>query len=187
MPSDDNAVSVRARAREPGKIRTTGPGSVGGRSLGIWATVVLAVLFCSFAGWSYGQTKGDESLAYAASRDQALTQGRQHIARLTSFDAAHPDSGRKKWLDASTGPLHDELKRSRAKTETTARATVTDAALTALDTRAGTAELIATVRVETGPESKAPSTDRKRLEANLARTAHGWKVRSLSAIPVGGA
>jgi Mce-associated membrane protein len=157
-------------------------------AVAVWAALVLAVLFCAFAGWSYGQTKADDSLAYAASRDRAIEDGRAHIARLTSFDAKDPDTGLRQWLDASTGPLHDELKRTKAKTDTTVRATVTDAALTALDTRTGTAELIATVRVETGAGgAKAGSTDRKRLEATLARTADGWKVKSLSAVPVGGA
>lgn len=160
------------------------------RAVAVWTGVVLAVLFCAFAGWSYGQTKGDDSLAYATSRDQALKDGRAHIARLTSFDAKDPDTGLRQWLDASTGPLHDELKRTKAKTDTTVRATVTDAALTALDTRTGTAELIATVRVETGTGALGQltsSTDRKRLEATLARTADGWKVKALSAVPVGGA
>ncbi|MCX4820606.1 hypothetical protein OG883_11920 [Streptomyces sp. NBC_01142] len=163
-------------------------GGAGGRAaLAAWSAVVLAVLFCAFAGWSYGQARGGDSLTYATNRDEALEDGREHIARLTSFDAKDPDAGRRQWLDASTGPLRDELKRSRATTDTTARATVTDAALTALDTRAGTAELIATVRVEISPGSGAAGTDRKRLEATLARTADGWKVTALSAIPVGGA
>ncbi|MFI9586260.1 hypothetical protein ACIHCQ_31470 [Streptomyces sp. NPDC052236] len=158
------------------------------RGVAMWIAMVLAVLFCASAGWSYGQTKGDDSLTYATSRDQALKDGRAHIARLTSFDAKDPDTGLRQWLDASTGPLHDELKRTKAKTDTTVRATVTDAALTALDTRTGMAELIATVRVETGAGgTKASSPDRKRLEATLARTADGWKVKALSAVPVGGA
>lgn len=70
-----------------------------------------------------------------------------------------------------------------------ARATVTEAALTALDTRAGTAKLIATVRVDVTPRGGgAPSTDRKRLEAVLTRTAENtWRVAALSAVPVTGA
>ena len=51
-----------------------------------------------------------------------------------------------------------------------------------------TAKLIATVRVEVTPAgTKRPATDRKRLEAVLARTGEGeWKVRALSAVPVEG-
>ncbi|WP_327678360.1 hypothetical protein [Streptomyces sp. NBC_00467] len=157
---------------------------------------VLAVVFCAVSAWSYGQARGDDSLAHATSRDEVLADGKEHIVRLTSFDAEDPAAGRQQWLDASTGPLHDELKRVKAQkgatARTTARATVTDAALTALDTRAGTAELIATVRVERPPGAGAAAgttagSERKRLEAVLARTPDGWKVQSLSAVPVGGA
>lgn len=153
---------------------------------------VLAVLFCAVSAWSHGQARGDGSLAHATSRDEVLADAKEHIVRLTSFDADDPAAGRQEWLDASTGPLHDELKRVKAQKGTTTRATVTDAALTALDTRAGTAELIATVRVERAAVAgvtagAATGSERKRLEAVLARTPDGWKVQSLSAVPVGGA
>ncbi|MER7664027.1 hypothetical protein [Streptomyces sp. NPDC096193] len=155
---------------------------------------VLAVLFCAVSAWSYGQARGDDTLAHATSRDEVLADGKEHIVRLTSFDGEDPAAGRRQWLDASTGPLHDELKRVKAQkgTADSARATVTDAALTALDTRAGTAELIATVRVERTPGAGGTTgatagSQRKRLEAVLARTPDGWKIQSLSAVPVGGA
>lgn len=152
---------------------------------------VLAVLFCAVSAWSYGQARGDDFLTHATSRDEVLADGKERIVRLTSFDAEDPAAGRRQWLDASTGPLHDELKRVKARKGATALATVTDAALTALDTRAGTAELIATVRVERPPGDGATAgtsagSERKRLEAVLARTPDGWKVQSLSAVPVGG-
>jgi Mce-associated membrane protein len=105
-------------------------------------------------------------------------------------DASHPDAARTQWLDATAGDLHEQLKRTGTRKDTgtaSARATVTDAALTALDNRAGTAELIATVRVETTPGDGEPTgTDRKRLEATLARTGDGWKVTALTAVPVAG-
>lgn len=174
---------VRAPARSGGRPAVR----PGGRALAAWTAVVLAVVFCSFAGWAYGRAKDDASLAYATSRDEVLAVGTRHIARLTSFDAQAPERVRRQWLDASMGPLHEGLRKAGPKSGTTVRATVVDAALTALDTRAGTAELIATLRVEIRPSGKATSNDRKRLEATLARTADGWKVSALSAVPVGGA
>ncbi|MEU0368761.1 hypothetical protein ABZ070_00580 [Streptomyces sp. NPDC006283] len=159
----------------------------GTRMIALWTAVVLAVLFCGFGGWSFAQAEADESLAYAGSRDTALADGKRHIASLTSFDAQQPEAGLRRWLDASTGPLRADLKRQSTTTGPTARSEITDAALTALDDRAGTAELIATVEVETGrPGGDAPQTERKRLEAALARTSDGWKVQSLAAVPVGG-
>lgn len=174
------------------------------------AAVVLALLFCAVAGWSYARARGDEALAYAAARDRALADGRARIAHLTGHDTKDPARSRQRWLAASTGPLHEELRRSgtdggtespdrtgkSAGKETagskkerqdapggTARATVTDAALTALDVRAGSAEMIATVRIEGG----FGGAERKRLQAALARTPQGWKVEALTAVPVGGA
>ncbi|MFJ4840922.1 hypothetical protein [Streptomyces sp. NPDC088746] len=160
-----------------------------------WAALLAAVLVCALGTWSYAQARGDDTLAYAKSRDTALADGRRHLARLTSMDgksAARVKSGLTAWLDASTGPLHDRLERSRKKdagelTESgaTARGKVTDAALTALDDRAGTAALIATVDVEITPRTGKGGTERKRFEATLARTGDGWKIKALAALSVG--
>ncbi|MQS38732.1 hypothetical protein [Streptomyces katsurahamanus] len=143
--------------------------------------LALALLFCALAGWSYAHTRGDDSLAYAADRDRALADGTRRIAQLTGFDSGDPGLTRRRWLSAATGPLHDELNRSKPKSGPTARASVTAAALTALDARAGTAVMIATVRVTLKPGG----SERKRLDATLARTPDGWKVEALSAVPVG--
>lgn len=166
------------------------------RSLGGWAVLLAAALICALGGWSYAQARGDDSLAYAKSRDAALAEGKQHLARLNSLDgtnASTVDAGLRAWLGASTGPLHDQLKRTRSKdaddmtkSGSTARGKVTDAALTALDARTGTAELIATVDVEVTPRTGKAGTERKRFEATLARTGDGWKVKAFTAIPIGG-
>ncbi|WP_328906972.1 hypothetical protein OG230_30605 [Streptomyces sp. NBC_00234] len=161
-----------------------------------WAVLLAAVLACALGGWSYAQARGDDTLAYAKARDAALADGKRHIARLNSLDgsdAASVRSGLTSWLDSSTGPLHEQLKRTRSKdageltkSGATAHGKVTDAALTALDERTGTAALIATVDVEVSPRTGKGGTERKRFEATLARTGDGWKVRALTAIPVGG-
>ncbi|MCM2410432.1 hypothetical protein [Streptomyces sp. RKAG290] len=165
------------------------------RTLGGWAVLLAAALICALGGWSYAQARGDGDLAYAKSRDTALADGKRHLARLNSLDgkdARSVDAGLGAWLAASTGPLHDQLKRTRSKDATeltksasTAKGEVTDAALTALDERTGTAEMIATVDVEVTPRTGKGGTERKRFEATLARTADGWKVKALTAIPVG--
>ncbi|MFE9461460.1 hypothetical protein [Streptomyces californicus] len=166
------------------------------RRLGGWAVLLVAALVCGLGAWSYGQARGDDSLAYAKARDTALADGKRHLTTLNSLDgtdARRVDAGLRAWLDSSTGPLHDELERTRkadAKSLTTAgdtaRGKVTSAALTALDERTGTAELIATVDVEVTPRSGAAGTQRKRFGATLARTADGWKVKALAAIGTDG-
>ncbi|WP_371655666.1 MULTISPECIES: hypothetical protein [unclassified Streptomyces] len=154
--------------------------------------LVLALALCGVSGWSYARARGDSDLAYAQSRDAALAAGRRHLARLNSLDGRDVDTGLAAWLDATTGPLRDELRGSRAESArilkeqgTTTRAEVTDAAVTELDDRSGTARLIATVRIEARPRTGGPTTDRKRFEAGLARTGGGWKLTSLTAVAVG--
>ncbi|MFD7685904.1 hypothetical protein [Streptomyces sp. NPDC059781] len=155
------------------------------------AALTLALGFCGTGAWTYAQARTDDSLAYGRERDEALADGRAGIATLTTLDAStrqRAERGVRAWRAASTGPLCEELGRTGAEAGASARGTVTEAAVTALDTRSGTAKLIATVRVEVTPAgTKRPTTDRKRLEAVLARTGEGeWKVRALSAVPVEG-
>ncbi|MFL4908975.1 hypothetical protein ACJ6WF_38705 [Streptomyces sp. MMS24-I2-30] len=153
------------------------------------AGLALALGFCGTGAWTYAQARGDDSLAYGRERDAALTDGRRAVAVLTTLDASTKERSRagiRAWQAASTGPLRDELGRTEPRTGPSARGTVTEAAVTALDTRAGTAKLIAAVRVEvTQGGTKSSSTDRKRLEAVLARTGPGeWKVQALNAVPL---
>ncbi|MFI1101722.1 hypothetical protein [Streptomyces melanogenes] len=154
--------------------------------------LVLALALCGVSGWSYARARGDGDLAYAHSRDAVLAAGRHHIARLNSVDARDVDTGLAAWLDATTGPLRDELRTTRADSArvigeqgTTTRAEVTAAAVTELDDRSGTARLIATVRIQAQPRTGAPTTDRKRFEASLTRTGDGWKLASLTAVGTG--
>ncbi|CAM5444378.1 Mce-associated membrane protein OS=Streptomyces tendae OX=1932 GN=GUR47_10385 PE=4 SV=1 [Streptomyces tendae] len=153
------------------------------------AGLVLALGVCGTGAWTYAQARTDDALAYGRQRDEALADGRDGIAVLTTLDATtrqRAERSIRDWRTVSTGPLREELGDTEAAAGTSARGTVTEAAVTALDTRSGTAKLIATVRVQVTPAgAKKPSTDRKRLEAVLARTGEGeWKVRALSAVPV---
>ncbi|WP_030316748.1 hypothetical protein [Streptomyces flavochromogenes] len=162
-----------------------------GRILGAGALVV-ALGFCGTGAWTYAQARTDEGLAFSRERDTALAEGRDRLTVLNSLDAStreHAAAGIRAWRDASTGPLRTELGRTTPAVGASARATVTEAALTALDTRAGTAKLIATVRVDVTPRGGgAATTDRKRLEAVLTRTGEDtWRVAALSAVPVAGA
>ncbi|MGP9017359.1 hypothetical protein ACT1U9_02985 [Streptomyces sp. BR1] len=153
--------------------------------------LVLAIALCGVSAWTYVRARGDDDLAYAKSRDAVLAVGRTYVARLNSIDDRDVDKGLDGWLDATTGPLRDELRSTRAKGAdvlkeqgATTSAEVTDAAVTQLDDRAGTARLIATVRIEARPRTGAPTTDRKRFEAGLVRTGGGWKLTSLTAVAV---
>jgi Mce-associated membrane protein len=150
--------------------------------------LVVAGAFCGWSGWSYHQSARSSSVRFAAARDQVQRAGRQEIATLNTLDPKQSDAGLRRWLDASTGALRDELRRTSAQhrqkvaqAQVSAVGTVTDLAVTELDERAGTAQVIATVQVDLGTRGTA----RKRFTAVLARTGTGWKLTSLTAVPVG--
>ncbi|MER5965726.1 hypothetical protein [Streptomyces sp. NPDC002057] len=158
------------------------------KALGVGA-LVAALGFCGTGAWTYAQARTDQELAFGRERDTALAAGRHGLTVLNTLDAStreRAEAGIRAWRDASAGPLRAELGSTAPAVGASARATVTEAALTALDTRAGTAKLIATVRVDVTPRgAAAATTDRKRLEAVLNRTGEDtWRVAALSAVPV---
>jgi Mce-associated membrane protein len=147
--------------------------------------ILAAAAFCAWSGWTYWQSGHSETARFAKARDEVRQAGRQEIATLNTLDPSRADAALHRWLDASTGPLREELRRTSQQV-TQARAgaqgTVTDLAVTELDARAGTARVIATVQVKL-----ATGADRKRFTATLSRTDGAWKLASLTAIPVQGA
>jgi Mce-associated membrane protein len=158
-----------------------------------WAAAwAVALAVCGAGAWSYAGTRGDDALSYGKARDAALADGTRDIARLNTVDAAHAAADLDRWLDATTGPLHDRMSTTHSadaatvkQSGTSTRGEVTAAAVTELDTRAGTAKLIATVEVHLTPSAGTPTTDRKRFEADLSRTGDGWKLSALTAVPAG--
>jgi Mce-associated membrane protein len=159
-----------------------------------WVAVLVTAGFASWAGWSYVAAAQDGGRTFGQARDELVRVGRAEVATLNTIDHQHPEDGFARWLAASTGPLHDELQRGRAtnlnqikQAKASAAATVTGAAVTKLDRRAGTAELLASVQIRLTPAGGAQSTQRNRYRVSLARTGDGWKVSTLSAITVSGA
>lgn len=159
------------------------------RRVGVTATV-LATAFAAWGGFSYWQATTSDTVAAAAARDDVLTAGRTAMATMTSLDYRDVDAGLARWLDTSTGALHEELKASlegskqqiqQAKATTTG--TVLDLALTELDEPRGTARLIAAVEMVVKPETGEPATKRSRFQAELIRTPAGWKVGGLAQVP----
>lgn len=157
------------------------------------ALVIVAVAFAGFSGWSWWTASHDEARSLQQLRDNVRQAGQREIAALNTMDPAHLDEGLQRWLQASTGTLHDQLRSSEAQSrqqveqaKSSAVGTVTDAAVTRLDQRAGTASMIAAVDIQVTPQSGSATTERNRYRAELALTVDGWKLRSLTAIPVSG-
>jgi Mce-associated membrane protein len=154
---------------------------------------VAAAAFAGWGGYSWFSASRAEALTYGTARDEALQTGRELVAQLSTLDYHQVDQGIARWLDASTGPLHDQLARTDDTTKKTLAADaavstgkVLDAALSELDEHAGTAKMLASVEVTVAKDKVAPATKRNRFAAQLVRTDAGWKLSALDQIQVGG-
>jgi len=157
-----------------------------------WVALLASAAFIAWSSWSLWQAwQGSDDAAFAKDRDLVLRTGEQQVAVLNTMDWTRADAGLRQWANVATGPLHDQLQReapaSRQKivqARRTAVATVDDAAVLSLDTRSGTAQLIATVQIRLTPQGGQTTVQRQRFEAGLSRTPKGWRLKSLTAIPV---
>nr|WP_158888977.1 hypothetical protein [Amycolatopsis anabasis] len=154
--------------------------------------VVAAAAFAAWAGWSWFSAAQDDSLAYQRTRAEVSDTGRRQIAELSTLDYHQVEQGIARWLDASTGALRDQLARtdggtktSLAQNGTVATGKVLDAAVSELDTHAGTAKMLASVEITVAKEGAAPAVKRNRFTAQLTRTDAGWKLSALDQLPVG--
>lgn len=156
------------------------------------AVVVLALGFAGWAGWTWFQAGNDDDLGYAATRDEVLSTGRVQVATLTTLDYHDVDAGIDKWLAVSTGGLRDELAATSAETRkqlsaggTVATGRVLDAAVSELDTRSGSAELLVSVEISTAKDGAPPAARRDRFVAAMSRVDGGWKLSALDQVPLG--
>jgi Mce-associated membrane protein len=158
------------------------------------AVLVAAVACAAWFGWSWhSAASASGGGADAQARDQALAQGEQAVQNFNTLDYRHVGQGMRLWLQSSAGQLHRQVQRSesafeeqvrQSKTITTAR--VLDGALTALNTKAGTASIIVALQITVKPTKGAPVSKRSRLEGRLTRTAGGWLLTQIGQVPVGG-
>lgn len=161
-------------------------------SIAAWTLLLAALVFAAWSGWSWlsaPRASGD-----AQARDQAMQAGEQAVLNFNTLDYRRVAQGLNLWEQSSTGALRGEIVASRPAFEreirqakTISTATVLDAALTALNLRAGTASIIVAVAVTVTPAHGAAAIKYSRLAGQLTRTAHGWKLSALSQVPVGAA
>lgn len=157
--------------------------------------VVIAAACAGWFGWSWHQSSASASIspstAGSAAVAQALRQGEQDVQAFNTLSYKDLAGGLRRWQAASTGVLRQETTKgwsgfakqvSKAKTITSA--TILDAAITSLNQH--TAGIIAAVQITVTPAKGPAATKRNRLEGTLTHTASGWKLSSLSVVPVGG-
>jgi Mce-associated membrane protein len=156
------------------------------------ALAVVALVFAGWAGISWWSTAHDDSVQYAQTRDDVKRVAQVGITNFRTLDYKNPDEGLNRWLESSTGPLHDEITRDEdagkkrivdAKTTTTSKPLET--AVTELDDRAGKAKVITVMQTTVTPEGGQPGTKLERYQAELQRTDSGWKLSALGNVGAG--
>jgi Mce-associated membrane protein len=151
------------------------------------ATAVIAAACAGWFGWSWYSAANSSSVSYSAARDAALQDGEQAIQNLNTFDYQHASQDLNIWLASATGNLRAGMTQGRAtflqevkqvKADTTAR--ILDGALTALDTHAGTATIMAAIQLTVYQRSDQPTVELCSVEATLARTSSGWEPSAMT-------
>jgi Mce-associated membrane protein len=156
--------------------------------------MMLAVAAAAWSGWAWWSASQDDALRYAAARDEVLDTGRRLLVELNTVDFRNAEADLNKWRDATTGPLFEQLGRSRdldlrgiQERQTVAGAGLLGVAVTDLNTQTGTATVIAALEIKVNMQGAEQSVTRSRLDADLMRTPDGWKISSLEVVGQGGA
>ncbi|MEU6040601.1 hypothetical protein ABZ801_34900 [Actinomadura sp. NPDC047616] len=158
--------------------------------IAIVLTVVAAVA-AGWFGWSRYAARHDDSLRYAATRDQVLRSAEQGVQNLSTLDYRSLDRSLKAWQESATGDLYRDIVQGRAQFEqrvrearTVTAAKVLEAAVTELDEHAGKARVLVAVQITVTPPEGEPAVKKSRLVGELTRTADGWKISGLGQAPI---
>jgi Mce-associated membrane protein len=152
-----------------------------------WLAVAVAAGFAGWAGTQYASAASSPAMSAGQRRDAALSAGSREITDLNTVSVHSITAWEQRWLSDTTGAEHAKIAQTNpaaaaqiAKVRTSSVATVTDAALTALDPRAGSARMIVTVSVVQTNAAGASDTVANRYAATLTLTPAGWKISSLT-------
>lgn len=156
--------------------------------VGLAVLTLLAVLGAGWFGFAWLRAAHDERLDYAADRDAVLHAAVDGLVTLHTIDYRVAEDDLAGWYEVTTGGLRGDLEADRAKQldqakakRTVSTATLVRAAVTALDKHAGTASVIVVLDVDLASKGRKPSTERRRLNAELLRSERGWRVSSVAA------
>lgn len=155
---------------------------------------VVAALLALVTGALWLIALNSDSTQVAQARDEALRDARQAVINLNTLDHKDAQRGLDLWIQSSTGSVRDEFVKNRdayaqlvTEQKRTTTAAVTDAAVSEVDPRAGTARVLVGVDVTVTPEGRQPTVTRQRIEVGMVRADDGWKVDALEPLLTPGA
>lgn len=150
---------------------------------------LLAVLGTGWAGWTWWQSSHSDDVTYGQTRDLVRTTASDQVKALNTVDYRRADEDLTQWQRVTTGNLltqltnqHDSDVNSTKSGKTVSTAKIIDAAVSSLDTRAGTASVLVAVEVTISQADGQPSVRKSRVDAVLSRTEDGWKTGTVQVI-----
>jgi Mce-associated membrane protein len=178
-------------ATKPTVLQQTPQGGLLRRAtLAVAALAVVAFAAAAWFGVSWYLAAHDRSLAVGMDRDAVLRDAQQATLTLNTLDYRHVQDGLALWEQAATGPLLTQLRANRdsyvhaiTDSATVSNGNVVDAAVAALDERAGTAQVLVGLDVTSQIDKGDPGCVHRRVHLDMVRIGPSWKVGNLT--PVG--
>lgn len=113
----------------------------------------------------------DDTVAIRTARDEALEAGRAAVVVMNTLDYRDVDAGLDKWVEITTGSLHDEVVAGRAQSRqaienarSVTKAKAASSAVKEVDERAGTATVLVALQVDVSTGGAAPTTKYMRIQ-----------------------
>jgi len=138
------------------------------------------------------ELNADGDLAFAGARDEADRHARHAMAVMNTLDYRKLDEGLADWARVTTGALHDQVtavsdeqREAIVDGRSVTTAEVFSSAVRELDDRAGTAVVIAAVRIDVAAGDQPATQKWQRMEGQLTRTGSAWLLESIRQVPVG--
>lgn len=192
-PITESTLVTEAEPARVGQARQSVGSAVFGRTavLALAAVTGLAVAFAVVSAVWLARAKPSGDVQFANARDAVLVDAQTDIQTINTLDYRKTDSGLDAWLDVSTGTQRAQVAQARSSiaSQVTQQKAITSgqvlaAAVVALDDRAGTATVIATVEQNVSLGGKAPVKKRDRYAADMSRIGGSWKISSITLVPV---
>jgi Mce-associated membrane protein len=150
----------------------------------------ISVVLAGLAGAFWDRAGRGESRTVGLAREAVLQDAQRATMTLNTLDYQHVQDGLSRWEQVSTGSLLTQLRANRdsythaiTDSTTVSTANVLDAAVTTLDERAGSAQVLVAVDVTSQIDKADPGCAHRRVHLDMTRSAGGWKVANLT--PVG--
>lgn len=151
--------------------------------------LVVATGFAATFGFLVWTNSGRDS-DVARTREEVSTYGWGAVQTLSSLDANRVDEVYQRFLDVSTGSVHDDylknadsFKKRIRDSKVVTTALVKEIAVQEVNLDKKQATLLAVVEATVREAEKDPYRKLLRLEAVLDQTDNGWKVSGLREVP----